>query len=195
MARACGLWAFIVLALALGAAACVLDPQGSRRAPNRGVRTGESGPWRGRPPVHDAGGDTAGDANAGSDGGADSNAPTGDGSASFESVAPCPTEANYEIGTTVAFTLPGVPGDLDYDPPCLRVSRGATVTFTGDFGFHPLYPSRARGTIQGNPIQATGAGSTSRGFVFSEPGFFAYYCGVHGAFDDGTGMAGVVWAE
>ena len=29
---------------------------------------------------------------------------------------------------------------------------GTTVTFSGDFGNHPLAPSAARGTLTGNPI-------------------------------------------
>jgi len=30
---------------------------------------------------------------------------------------------------------------------------------------------------------------------FPDPGFFAYYCGVHGGADDGSTMAGVIWVR
>lgn len=81
-----------------------------------------------------------------------------------------------------------------YDPDCLKIDAGTIVAFSGYFSFHPLYPSRLRGTVQGNPIpEGTAGGALTLGFT--EAGFHAYYCGVHGAFDDGSAMAGVIWVK
>ena len=108
---------------------------------------------------------------------------------------PCQHEDDYATGTTtIVFGFLGMPASLSYDPSCLRVDVGTTVTFAGDFAAHPLYPSRARGTIEGNPIPAVGNGH-AQDVRFAAPGTFAYYCGVHGAFDDGQAMAGVVWVK
>ena len=117
------------------------------------------------------------------------------GQPDFVVAAPCEDEGDYATGaTTIVFGFLGMPGSLSYDPRCLRVDAGTTVTFAGDFAAHPLYPSRARGTIQGNPIPAVGNGH-AQDIRFAAPGTFAYYCGVHGAFDDGQAMAGVVWVK
>jgi plastocyanin len=32
-------------------------------------------------------------------------------------------------------------------------------------------------------------------FTFPTPGFYAYYCTVHGASDGAAGMVGVIWVE
>jgi plastocyanin len=113
----------------------------------------------------------------------------------FASVAPCPTEADYVTGAnTVAFGFLGSPPGFVYEPKCLTVAAGATVAFTGSFVAHPLYPSARRGTQTGNPIGGVSTGE-NKAFVFPNRGLFAYYCGVHGAGDDGAAMAGVVWVR
>lgn len=75
-----------------------------------------------------------------------------------------------------------------YDPPCLRLPVGATVTFRGNptFNFvdHPIEP-RAGGTTP-NPISAT-TGNMKQ-VTFSTPGFYPYQCDTHP-----NQMAGVVW--
>ena len=122
---------------------------------------------------------------AGSGGGG----PGGSGSG-FMAVAPCNAESNYTVGaTSIAF---GGAEDNFYNPTCLKVPAGTTVTFSGDFGTHPLAPSVARGTLTGNPIAATSAGSTAS-FTFPSAGFWAYFCTVHGSDPDGELMTGVVW--
>ena len=114
------------------------------------------------------------------------------GDRGFIAFAPCTNETSYVTGqTTIAFG--GGNGD-NYNPPCLQVPLGATVTFAGDFGNHPLAPSAARGTQTGNPIAATGLGSTAS-FTFPVAGFWAYYCTNHGSDPDGTFMSGVIWAK
>ena len=48
--------------------------------------------------------------------------------------------------------------------------------------------------MAGNPIGGNSAGE-SKVIRFERPGFFAYYCGIHGAADDGSTMAGIIWAR
>lgn len=112
----------------------------------------------------------------------------------FIVVPPCNADSDYVTGTTtISFGFLGARGAV-YDPRCLAIEAGSTVTFSGDFDLHPLYPSRSRGALAGNPIGGRGSDST-RDVLFPQPGYFAYYCGIHGAFDDGSTMAGVVWAR
>jgi plastocyanin len=119
----------------------------------------------------------------------------------WQAVAPCLDEAAYATDTrTVTFgflstsSTPGTPAGFSYDPKCLAIDAGDTVTFSGSFAAHPLYPSARRGTLADNPISGTSAGE-QKDFVFSRAGFFAYFCGIHGGADDGGTMAGVVWAR
>ena len=114
---------------------------------------------------------------------------------SFLAVAPCPVEADYTTGTgTVAFGFLGMPAGFSYDPKCLAIDAGGSVTFSGSFVAHPLYPSARRGTRANNPIRGVSSGDSTV-VVFPNPGFFAYFCGAHGAADDGSAMAGVIWAR
>ena len=117
------------------------------------------------------------------------------GGAMFMAVAPCPAEADYAAGTdTVTFGFLGTPPAFSYQPKCLAIDAGRSVTFSGSFTAHPLYPSARRGTIANNPIGGVSSGDT-KVVLFPGRGFFAYYCGVHGAADDGSTMAGIVWAR
>lgn len=134
-----------------------------------------------------------GTAGAGGTGGA-TGAGGAAGATGFRVVNPCTAAADYVTGTSVMF------GGMValYTPPCLRVSAGTTVTFNGGsstFAMHPLMPSGLRGDTVGNPIAPTSTGDTSKSFTFTTPGFFAYFCMLHGATDSGAGMAGVVWVE
>jgi plastocyanin len=116
------------------------------------------------------------------------------GSSTFMAVAPCASEASYTTtGTTIQF---GVNGALAYQPDCLEVAAGTTVTFSGDFVTHPLTPSARRGTLTGNPITASNGlpGANSEDFTFPNPGFYAYYCAEHSD-DSGTLMDGVIWVK
>ena len=113
----------------------------------------------------------------------------------FDAIWPCPAEADYATDTdTVRFGFFGAPAGFAYDPKCLAVDVGETVTFSGSFAAHPLYPSTSRGTVAGNPIGGSSVGE-SKVIRFERPGFFAYYCGIHGAADDGSTMAGIIWVR
>jgi plastocyanin len=117
---------------------------------------------------------------------------TAGGSPGFMAVAPCNVESDYATGTTIAF--PAGATDFSYSPKCMKVPAGTTVTFSGDFTVHPLEASTHRGALTGNPISSTGSG-TSKSFDFPTPGFYAYYCGVHGPSDGAAGMVGVIWVQ
>jgi plastocyanin len=112
------------------------------------------------------------------------------GSVAFTAVDPCPTEADYDAGTAISFPS----GGLNYSPKCLKVSRGATVTFSGTFSSHPLRKSAMRGNTTSNPIVDTDTG-TSTTVTFPASGFYAYYCLYHGLDSSGDNMAGVVWVQ
>jgi len=113
----------------------------------------------------------------------------------FDAIWPCPAEADYATDTdTVRFGFFGTPASFAYDPKCLAVDVGEAVTFSGSFPAHPLYPSTSRGTVAGNPIGGNSVGE-SMVIRFDRPGFFAYYCGIHGAADDGSTMAGIIWVR
>jgi len=113
----------------------------------------------------------------------------------FLAVRPCPDEASYATDTgVVTFGFLGTPPGFSYDPRCLAIDAGQAVTFSGSFSAHPLYPSAKRGTLDGNPIGGTSSGDR-KDIRFPSPGFFAYYCGVHGGSDDGSTMAGVIWVR
>ncbi len=109
----------------------------------------------------------------------------------FRAVEPCPAATDYVAGTMVDF---GAGGQAVYTPSCLKLTAGATVTFNGDFSFHPISPSATRGDTSNNPITDTASG-TGKTFTFLNPGFFAYFCDFHGSSDTGAGMAGVIWVQ
>jgi plastocyanin len=129
-----------------------------------------------------SGGGTAGASGSGGGG-------SGGGGA-FTAFAPCNAATDYVAGTTINF---GGTVGFNYDPQCLKVAAGATVTFSGDFVTHPLVPSATRGDPANNPIVNMSNGTTAS-FVFPMPGFYAYLCNFHGS-DDGQFMAGVIWVQ
>ena len=79
-----------------------------------------------------------------------------------------------------------------YDPPCIRIKKGADVTFSGTFSMHPTVGGTA--TIppvpdSASPIKQTNTG-TSVTFTFDTVGAYPYYCEYHT-----PNMAGVVYVE
>ncbi len=72
-----------------------------------------------------------------------------------------------------------------YDPPCLQLRVGQSVTFQGDFSVHPLRQAC------GPTLVFTGASGTQATFILSVPGLYGYYCLDHGS-STGQGMAGAV---
>ncbi len=80
---------------------------------------------------------------------------------------------------------------LAYSPKCLSIAAGQQVTFSGEFGLHPLTSGSAPGTPPGgatpNPIARPASGTTVT-VNFPTAGDFPYFCGSH----FGSGMYGVV---
>jgi plastocyanin len=130
---------------------------------------------------------TAGTSAGGTSGGSGGSGGSGAG---FMAFAPCNDASDYVAGTTINF---GGTVGFNYDPKCLKVSAGATVTFSGDFLSHALAPSATRGDPANNPIVNMSAGTTAS-FTFPKPGFYAYLCNYHGS-DDGAFMSGVIWVQ
>lgn len=79
-----------------------------------------------------------------------------------------------------------------YSPACIRVKKGATVTFEGAFASHPTVGGLAGpppAPDSASPIKQTNSG-TSATFTFDTVGNYPYYCEYHL-----PSMAGVVFVE
>jgi len=183
-----------MMALAVTSALALLACGSSTSEPRQGG-VGGAGPGASDASSGGAAGFDAGNA-AGSGGGGGSGGAGGGGGTpgdpSFLPFEPCTSPSAYLTGeTSIAFG--GGEGNA-YNPACLKVPPGTTVTFSGDFGNHPLAPSAARGTLTGNPITITSAGATAS-FTFPAAGFWAYYCMQHGSDPDGQNMTGIIWVK
>jgi plastocyanin len=86
-------------------------------------------------------------------------------------------------GATISFG--GILG-TQYSPQCIQVRVGQVVTFSGNFGTHPLTQSCGPDTL----IPQTPSG-LSAAFAPCQAGLYGYYCRQHGM-PDGTGMAGAI---
>jgi plastocyanin len=86
-------------------------------------------------------------------------------------------DARTVAGATDATPVP-------YVPPCMKIKRGQTVTFTGDLTDHPLQASTTP-----NPIPLTASG-TSVAVTFNNAGVFGYHCQVVA---HQTTMKGAIW--
>lgn len=99
------------------------------------------------------------------------------GTLPFEAIAPCDAPDDYVDGTYVSAY-----DSNEYDPACLRVRAGTTVTIEASAA-HPLAPRS--GGSDASPIVGATTDSSIR---FDEPGFYPYLCVLH----DTLGMIGVV---
>ncbi len=78
-------------------------------------------------------------------------------------------------------------GGNRYSPSCVRVKASQTVTFSGDFGNHPL--DQSCGPVANVLVNRAGQ---SRTFSLAEGlGVFGYWCTDHGS-ASGQGMAGAI---
>jgi plastocyanin len=106
---------------------------------------------------------------------------------------PNATPNDFVTGDAISFTYPA------FTPPCLQVSPGSTVTFTGTaagggFETHPLTPgippnlsTPSIPVATSSPIMAQSTGM-SASFTFATAGIYPYYCARH----DIVGMYGVI---
>jgi plastocyanin len=83
---------------------------------------------------------------------------------------------------------------VNYDPRCVRVSAGTTVTFLSNFDTHPLRGGEVidgQGVVDpSSPItpQDTGTRAT---FTLTDVGEVPYFCSFHAS----IGMFGTIWVE
>jgi plastocyanin len=112
--------------------------------------------------------------------------PDAAGSACAAAYAGCTTYQDLTgSSATRTVTFGGTVGNA-YDPKCVQVKVGQSVTFSGGtFSFHPL--AQACGPA---PVITAGTGTTAS-FTFNTAGIYGYYCTVHGT-ASGTGMAGSI---
>jgi plastocyanin len=76
--------------------------------------------------------------------------------------------------------------DYSYDPQCLMVRSGQTVTFAGDFIRHPLTPSCGPELLLEHRDT-----SPTASFVMEAVGIYGYYCLDHGN-PQGQAMSGTI---
>lgn len=98
------------------------------------------------------------------------------------------TPADFVAATTISFPA------VAYDPPCVKISAGDTITWNGNFAFHPL---RGGEVVDGvatpdtsSPIVAVDTGMTAD-VTFPAAGTFPFYCNIHFS----VGMTGAVLVE
>lgn len=68
-----------------------------------------------------------------------------------------------------------------YQPPCVAIEVGQTVTWSGNFGNHPLEGGLIKGLPPqpDNPIPTVGSGSTPVEVTFPDAGSWGYFCSFH----------------
>jgi plastocyanin len=104
------------------------------------------------------------------------------------------------VAAPIAFAAPAGAATIEfggsrgfvYAPDSLRVRPGDPVTWTGDFGIHPLHSAKAS-----EPFTKTGTIGVTTSFdhTFAAAGLYRYYCGMHGmtsADNQVSGMSGEV---
>ena len=118
-----------------------------------------------------------------------STTPGGDGDACKENFAGC-IELDDQTADTAAREVKfGGTLQNNYAPKCMKVKKGQTVTFAGDFKVHPL--QQACGANETIPAVSSG---DVRTVTFETAGDFGYFCTAHGN-PAGSGMAGLIVVE
>jgi plastocyanin len=95
--------------------------------------------------------------------------------------------SSYQDATSNNPTITFGTGGNIYDPKCVKVKVGQSVTFSGTFAVHPLAQASC---APAQTITSTSSGTTAT-FTFNTPGVYGFYCTVHGT-PQGTGMAGSI---
>ena len=111
------------------------------------------------------------------------------------SAAPCPvtfaactTLEDHTADATVAVAFNG----FAYEPRCIRVHVGATVSIPGS-GLHPLH--NAACSPAETPLPTVMGGLQGNGdYTFTAVGNYGYFCNNHGT-NAGSGMAGLIVVE
>jgi len=99
-------------------------------------------------------------------------------------------------GCTLAGAEDQTGGDVTLDPwtlphaQCVIVSVGSSVTWTGNFTFHPLAGGVTPVSDPASPITGSDQSGGSATVAFEEVGEYPYFCVVHGA-----SMQGVIYVQ
>lgn len=102
--------------------------------------------------------------------------------------------STFEDGTADNHPREIVFANFEYQPKCLKIKAGQTVTFKGgqsgdDFNFHPIK------TACGPDSQITLTSSDkSKSFTLSKTGVYGFFCVNHGT-PQGDAMAGAIMVE
>ncbi len=82
--------------------------------------------------------------------------------------------------------------NFSYNPACMQIAAGQSVTFSGNFGAHPLTRGAKAGSggvsDSANPITAPASGNSVT-IPLTTPGDYPYFCATHFASNN---MYGVV---
>ena len=82
-------------------------------------------------------------------------------------------------GDPRVITFPVDPAPAQYQPRCMKIRATQTITWKGDFRYHPLGP--AGGDVP-TPITADPSpGGSERAIAFPNAGFFGFECVTHEA--------------
>ncbi len=170
---------------ALLVAACGGSTDGGNGGGSAGGSAGGAGGGSAGGAAGGSGGGAAGGSGGGSAGGSAGGSGGGSGQTTVNGCSSYVDHTASNDSRTVTFTFPA------YTPPCMLVSAGQSVTFSGNFSFHPLTPGTAPSSSgagsSNNPISLTSSGSTAS-FTFPTAGTYPYYCGNH----EGSGMFGSI---
>ncbi len=95
----------------------------------------------------------------------------------------CTTFIDLTGQSAVAITFPTTAAAAQYNPNCIRITAGTTVTFSGNFNLHPLTRVPATQTTSPIPVvtlvEVDGGPVGDVPITFPNPGTFDYECGVH----------------
>jgi plastocyanin len=97
------------------------------------------------------------------------------------------TDKRAEVMVQVTFSGSG------YNPACIRVQEGTSVTFSGDFEVHPLVGGKVQGSAipdPASPIPMTSIGMSVVA-TFPKAGDYGFYCANHYA----SRMMGAVFVD
>lgn len=180
--------------IVIGSPACDLGAGGSGGAGGAGQGgaggAGQGGAGQGGDSGAGQGGDSG--TSGGGQGGDSGTSGGGQGGGfSYVKVAGCTYEKALDL-TGASVNIQQV--SLSYKPPCIRISVGQTVTWSGAFDQQPLKGMVGYGT-QPNPIQGPYLNSPVQ-VMFDTPGSYGFYgqqAGTEGTQD--TGLSGAIFVE
>jgi plastocyanin len=91
------------------------------------------------------------------------------------------SSANPTVG--IFTTGSGIYGGYAFNPTCVQINRGQSVTFTGNYALHNLQRTTQTVATAANPLPVTpySDGSTPKTFgPFPDSGDFNFNCPIHG---------------